>query len=164
MNLIFKIFGVACILLSAALISYKYSEHLDFRVALTRSFYDLLTHIKNKISVYLAPPSELLSNFSSDALSRCGFLSLAKEVGSPKEAYLVLEKSLCLTPETKRILDSYFEVFAVTYKDGLLKATELAESALGEETKKEMERLPTDKKLGRVVIFAIALGAVILLI
>lgn len=164
MSLIFKLFGAALLLLSAAFISRKYSEHITYRVGLTRAFSELLLHIKNKISVYLAPPSELVVGFCSDVLAASGFISLTRELGSPKKAYASLGKSLPLTPEAKRILDTYFDSFGSAYKEGLLRATEIAESALRLEAEKEEAALVREKKLARTVIFAVALGVIILFI
>lgn len=164
MSFIFKLFGAALLLFAAAKISRKYSEYVSYRASLSRAFSELLLHIKNKISVYLAPPSELVSGFSSEILSESGFISLAKELGSPKKAYGALADSLSLSPGAKRILDSYFDSFGSAYKEGLLKATEAAEAALRREAEKEEEELPREKKLARTVIFAVALGIIILFV
>lgn len=162
MSLIFKLFGAAIALASAGVVSRKYSEHLGYRAALVRELYSLLSHIKNKISVYLAPPSELMKGFWGEALSRAGFISLAEELGSPKDAYIRLRASLPLSDAVRRTLDGYFEHFGASYKDELIRESEIAERSLKEAAEAAEAQLPQERKLSRTVIFAIALGAVIL--
>lgn len=164
MTWIFKLFGAAIALFAAGVVSGRYAEHLTYRLELTRGFAELLSHIKNKITVSLAPPSELVRGFCSEVLSRCGFLSAAEEVGSPKDAYFSVEKTLPLPPEARRTLEGYFAVFGLSYKDELIRATEAAESALRSEVARLEGELPREKKLSRTVIFAAALGAIILLV
>ncbi len=164
MTWIFKLFGAAIVLASAASLSRRYCEHLTYRVELTQGFSELLLHIRNKITVFLAPPSELIAGFGNESLTRSGFVALCEELGSPKDAYLEIRNGLPLSSETRRILDGYFDAFGAAYKDELIKSTETAAAALEKETALALGELPREKKLSRTVIFAIALGAIILFI
>lgn len=161
---IFKLLGALAALFSAAVVSRRYSEYITLRAELTRGFSELLSHIGSRVSVYLAPPSELMRGFKSDALSRVGFISLAEELGSPREAYFEISKRISLSEGTRRVLDSYFASFGGVYLHELIRLTEAAHRSLSEISEAELSALPREKKLSRTVIFAIALGAVILLI
>ena len=161
---LFKLLGIAAALFAAAVVSRRYSEYITLRAELTRGFSELLMHIKNKISVTLAPPSELIEGFESEPLSRVGFISRTRELGSPKEAYRDMSRSLPLSEGTRRVLDGYFSGFGGVYFGELIRLTEAAHSSLAEIAEAECRTLPREKKLSRTVIFAVALGAVILLI
>ncbi len=159
-----KLVGAALVLGAAAVVSKKYARHLRLRAELTRGYAELLGHIKSKISAYLAPPSELIVGFECDSLERVGYLAAARESGTPVKAYFDVRERCPLEAESLRLLDGYFRGFGKNYKDDLVRITEEVRGELDARASRLFEELPREVRLSRTVIFAIALGAVILLV
>ena len=71
---------------------------------------------------------------------------------------------ISLSEGCEKILDGSFTAFKKSYKDELTTQTADAMEALWKTAEAESESLSREKKLARTVIFAIALGAVILIV
>ncbi len=163
MSGILKIFGIGLILFSAFVFSSEYEKKIKRKERLSEGFLSLIEHIRRQIDCYLTPPSELIGDFTSEALSALGFLDLAKKEGVAS-AYMSLKEKLPLCDEVKSELTSLFSSFGKEYKEGTVKALNMAVSSLKELVAKEKEQNAKDIKVARTLAVAAALGTVIMII
>ncbi|MBO5316369.1 MAG: hypothetical protein J6B48_08075 [Clostridia bacterium] len=163
MSEIIKALGIGLILLSAFLFSSEYEKKIKHSERLSEGFLSLTEHIRRQINCYLTPPSELIRNFSNDALFEIGFIDLAEKEGLGA-AYKSLKDDMPLCEAVKKELTSLFKSLEREYKDGAVRALDSAAASLKECLAKEREENKKDLKVARTLVTAAALGVVILII
>ena len=162
MSIFLRIAGGALLLGGAALASGAYKRYAEGQLAMLEDFYELLSHIKERISVYLSPQSALLSDFRCETLEECGFIPVYRECGSLHTAFKSARISLC--SDAKRLLSSFFESFGKGYKNEEIARAESAGAECKRILERERENVPRDVRLAGVLISSLALAVFILII
>ena len=158
-----KIVGAVLVAAAGIFASRLYSGYLVRRCDEGEAFLRLIEHISGEISRYLTPPAELLKGYSDGVLDSLGFTEIARREGV-SAAFSAVKKKCALSDEALKILEKLFSGFGRDYKSGELARLDETRAALSRVVTREREELSKNLKLGRVLIGAVALGAIILLL
>ncbi len=158
-----KIIGFVLLLAAAFLIGRAYSAYCKRRTLETESFYALLVHISEQITLFLSTPKSFLSEYTDGQLENSGFLAFVREGGSMADAFEKSRAKLALSEETEKKLSSFFSEFGRSYKDGELKRCELFCRELSNILAFEREEEGRRIRLGYTLLFSSALAVIILL-
>lgn len=157
-----RIVGGALLLGGAALASVAYRRYAERQLAELEGFCKLLSHVREKIKVYLEPQSSLLSDFDCSPLEDCGFMPAYRESGSMNQAFKSAEVSV--TGDAERSLSSFFESFGRGYKDEEIARAESTVAECLRILERERCEVPREVRLAVVLIASFALAVFILII
>ncbi len=163
MSSFLKFTGAVMALFAALFFAREYAAFIKRRTGLCQGFLKMLEHIRFKIDCFLTPEGELLLDFDDPALSECGYLPLAREIGV-NSAYAECESSLSLPEKVKSLLSPFFSDFGREYREGTLRQIDSAISQLRSYITQMQQENERSVKLVYTVSAAAALGIVILLI
>ena len=162
MSTLLRIVGGALLLGGAALASVAYKRYAQRQLAQLEGFCKLLSHVREKIKVYLSPQSSLLSDFSCEELEDCGFMPEYRKSGSLNRAFR--SSRISITEDAKRLLSSFFERFGRGYKDEEIARAGSATAECQRILERERCDVPRDVRLAGVLIASFALAVFILII
>ena len=154
--------GVTLVLLSALSLMRAYSAFLKKRRAEGEELYSFLLHICSGVRRSLGAPRELADEFSSSLPSVSSFLSLAASGTPLGEAYSSV--SFSLGEKLSGEFFALFSGFGRGYLDSELARLDDYSRRISEMLRTEGEESEKSERCVRAVIFAVALGIVILLI
>ena len=160
---VLKYFGLFTIALGAVLISREYEKNQRRRLFELAEFIRLSEHIKTKISCFLSPKADWLSDFSSPSSVISEFLAEASRLPSLEASFDKISDKLSLGKE-KEVLKRLFNSLGKTYKDGEISLLEGAVSELSSEKRELSESCEKNIKTVKVLAAALSLGLIILLI
>ena len=158
-----KIFGMALILLSALFFAREKNRAAEDRLRILEELFRLADAMKIEISCYLRPISDIVSSFSSEMLTRLGFISDFEALGA-LSAYLRLESAFYVSEEEKKLFRGFFSRIGKGYADDELKLIESFSAQLFQIIKNEREKLPKEKRLSATLSCALAFAIIILLV
>ncbi len=159
-----KLFGFALLLLSAVLAGRAYSSYCKRRTKEIESFLSFITHIKEKIMLFLSTPSSFAESYSDENLENSGFLPSLRDGEGLKAAFSKCSAKLAVGEEAKKRLTAFFADFGKNYKDTEIKRCELFCEELEKTLAAEREEEPKRIKLCYTLLFSAALAIIILLI
>ena len=162
MSILLRAVGGAMLLGGAIFASRAYGRYAERRLEELEGFTALLSRVRERISVYLTPQSELLADFECPPLEACGFMSIYRESGSLLEAFRGAKVSI--VPDAARVLSSFFESFGRGYKSEELARVDSAAQECTRILERERTDLPRDVRLAGVLISSAALAVFILII
>jgi len=157
-----KYFGLVMLGAAGVLFAREYEKKQLKRLSELKEFIRFCEHIKMKISCYLAPKSDWLSDFSSEVDAVKEFLSLASEHSLLKSFEKTRDK-LSLGKEAI-VLERLFSSLGKAYKENeieLLEGVEKELNSIKAQLESESEK---NIKAVKVLTAAVVLGLVILLI
>ncbi len=157
-----KYLGLIMLALAGIFISREYEKKERKRLFELAEFVRLLEHIRLKISCFLAPKTDWLSDFKSDSEELSDFLSRA-ENHTLAESFISVRDKLSLGAE-REILSRLFASLGKGYKDGEIELLDLALSELSGAESRLSEECEKNVKTVKVLAAAISLGLIILLI
>ena len=157
-----KYFGFALILASGILVSREYEKNQRKRLLELSDFIRLFEHIKLKISHFLSPKSDWLSDFSSSSDTVAEFLSSAEKI-SLSASFEKCENKLSLGAE-RRLISEVFSSLGRSYKDGEIELLESAVNTLKSENLRLATECEKNVKTFKVLAAAVSLGLIILFI
>ena len=155
--------GLALIPMSAIFIGRGYRRYLDLGMAELYGFEKLLIHMEGKLSRYLTPISDMLRDFSDEALENAGFVEAAKN-NSLNCAFSQVKKKLAIDKNACEVLEKFFSDFGQGYKEDELRKISAAREELEKIIAFCREELPKNEKTVSALLLAASLGAGILLI
>ena len=158
-----KVLGMILIVVSAIVLSLEKNVASERRLFVLEEIYRFIERIRLDVKCYLKPISEIAADFSSDVLSKTGFLSDVGEKGA-HAAYRSLSEKICFMPKEKRIMEKFFSALGTGYADEEIKLIEVTLSELSDVLKAQRENLPKEKKLSCTLSCAGAMALIILLI
>ena len=161
--MIAKIVGMFLVVLSAAYFAFEYIKKQRMKLLVFEELFRFIERIRMEIGCYLKPISEISADFSSDVLSRLGFLRDVGQVGV-YSAYQRLAEKVKLDDEERRPLDRFFSSVGKGYADDELKLSGATLSELDLILKRKRENAPKENKLSLTLSCAGALALIILLI
>ena len=135
---------------------------IGFKMLEYSEFSRLVEHIKLKISCFLSPKSDWLSDFHSESDAVTAFLSLAHKE-TLFESFAAVADKLSLEDEAS-IFEGLFSALGRSYKEGEIELIERCENELSERRKTLFPECEKNIKTARVLFAAISLGIIILLI
>ena len=157
-----KYFGLLLIASAGVFTSREYEKTAKKRLFELREFIRLIEHIKLKISCFLAPKTDWLSDFKAESEAIAELLILAKTM-SLDESFASVKSRLSLMEEGEA-LERLFSSLGKAYKDSEISVLEASLSELSLFEKRLSEELPKNVKTVKVLTTAISLGLIILLI
>ena len=157
-----KYFGLLLIAAAGILFSREYEKKQSKRLFELSEFIRFFEHIKTKISCFLSPKSDWLSDFLSDDPEISEFLAAAKSL--PLD--LSFEKSMdkLSLGEEREIIKKLFTSLGRAYKDDEVGLLSLALNELHREKTRLDDDCAKNIKTVKVLCAAISLGLIILLI
>jgi len=156
-----KYFGFALILASAFILSREYEKNQRKRLAELAEFLRLFEHIKTKISCFLSPKSDWLSDFSSTLTGISEFIVSARS-SSLAESFEKSVDKLSLGDE-REYVKSILSSLGRAYKNDEVALLEDGISRLSAEKERLSLECEKNIKTARVLAAALGLGLVILL-
>ena len=156
-----KYFGLIMILASAFIISREYEKNQKKRLFLLSEFIRFCEHIRLKISCFLAPKTDWLSDFQTDSAELLSFLSLARQ--APLDTSFREVENVLFVDE-KRELTRLFSSIGKGYRDGELALLDDVIEKLRAIYGGALSEIDKNVKTVRVLVSAISLGIAILLI
>ena len=147
---------------AAIILSREYEKNQRKRLFEFSEFARLTEHIKLKISCFLSPKSDWLSDFYSESEAVREFLSLASK-SSLSESFSAVKGKLYLEDESA-VFEGLFSALGKSYKEGETAMLERAEGEIFELSKVLFPECENNIKTVRVLSAAISLGLIILLI
>lgn len=157
-----KYLGLAMLALSGIFISREYEKKERKRLFELSEFIRLFEHIKHKISCFLSPKSDWLSDFETESAPISEFLNISRKNGL-SDAFLSVRDKLSLGSEADAIL-RILSSLGKTYKDGEIALLDAALSSLSEIERQLSVECEKNIKTVKVLTAAAALGLIILLI
>lgn len=151
-------------LLSAYLISSGYSSYASARLSEYTAYLKLFTHVEWALTTRAATVKAWCLGFTEPTLEKLGLLPLLREGAAVKDAYKRAEMRSRMSQRGKELLGEYFSEYGRGYLDGELKKLRTARGALEDILKTEGEELTRSVRTLRALLFALALGGVILVI
>ena len=158
-----KIFGMALILFSALFFAREKNRAAEERLHILEELFRLAETMKIEIGCYLRPISDIVSSFSSETLTKLGFISDFEVLGA-FNAYLRLESAFSLSEDEKKLFRGFFSRIGKGYAEDELKLIEYFSTQLFQLLKAEREKLPKEKKLSATLSCALAFAIIILLV
>lgn len=156
--------GLALICLCAVLISQRYSAYSRRRIDEGRGFHQLLLHLRGRIRTSLEPIPRAVRGFTNEALEALGFLAALREGENIYDAYLGVEERTALASDTRELLLETFRELGKSSREETLTLIEVRSSELEELVRRDTEEGERSVRLTRTLLYAAALGAVILFI
>ncbi len=157
-----KYSGLIMLALAGIFISREYEKREKKRLFELSEFIRLIEHVRHKISCFLSPKSDWLSDFKSDSAEISEFLLFA-ENHALSESFASVRDKLSLGEEADT-LARLFASFGKTYKDGEIELLNAALSALNGRRTELSSECEKNVKTVKVLAAAISLGLIILLI
>ena len=157
-----KYLGLMLLAVSGIFISSEYEKKEKKRLFELAEFIRLIEHIRLKISCFLAPKSDWLSDFKTDSETVSKFLLLA-ENKTLRESFSAVRDKLSLLEESEVFL-RLFTSLGKAYKDSEIELLDQALSELYELKKRTFSESPKNVKTFKVIATAIAVGLIILLV
>ncbi len=158
-----KIVGAVLIFSVCAFTGIFISGRISGRLCLTEGFYLLCVHIKEQISCYRTPLTEIYSSFNNAALDNYGFCTLASKYGG-KAALNKLKPELKLPDEVFSCLSEFFGRIGSGSCEEELRLCEFTCDKLSGILQKLTGEYSEKKKLARLLGFAVGIMLVLLLI
>ena len=159
-----KCIGVAFILSSAFFISKRYEAFCSNSVKECKQFLSFIVQMRNDLSRFLLPESKMRENIERGDGELGGFFSAYKSGASLIDAFRSALPRLTLPQDAAEALEHLFSDFGRCYMQEELNKLNVAITSLeGIETRLEDEAA-VSAKMFKAVIFALALGTVILLL
>ena len=160
--MIFKYIGLVMLAAAGGVVSREYEKNQRKRFEEFSEFIRLSEHIKTKISCFLSPKSDWLSDFSSDNAAVSEFLVYAKSFPL-SESFASVKDKLSLCDEAK-ILERLFSSLGKNYKEGEIELLDGACRELNGERQRLSSECEKNVKTVKVLSAAISLGLIILLV
>ena len=157
-----KYIGLIMLAFAGIFISSEYEKREKKRLFELREFIRFISHARHKISCFLSPKSDWLSDFKTESRELSDFLQLS-EKQSLKESFDALRDKLSLKGEAE-ILSKLFSSLGRGYKEGELMLLDGALRELSCEEKRISDESLKNVKTVKVLAAAISLGLIILLI
>jgi hypothetical protein len=157
-----KYIGLLMLAAAGIFISGEYEKREKKRLFELREFIRFTSHARHKISCFLSPKSDWLSDFKTESRELSEFLRLSENSGF-EESFEAVRDKLSLKGEAE-ILARLFSSLGRDYKEGVLMLLEGAISELSCEEKRISEESEKNVKAVKVLAAAISLGLIILLI
>ena len=164
MSLYIKWGGLALMMLSSLSVAKGYREYVARRLSEQESFISLIKHLEGYIRRYLMTPSEALSDFTDENLSRLGFLEKTSAGIPLSEAFDMISDKLSVGDVTKTAVSEIFAAISSGYKDEVLSAIGDGARSLEKALEEEREALTKNERVTSVVLVAAALGVFILFV
>lgn len=121
----------------------------------------LLRHIRSNIDFFLTPVDEILHDYSSPALDRCGFTSVMKEKGL-KTA--LQDGGLTVRGKTIELLSAFSDELGAGYREDELKRCDYYIEKLNDENRAAAEKFLKNKKMYKYLPPLCVLSIIILFI
>ena len=154
--------GLVMIAAAGIIVSREYEAKCRKRLSELSEFIRLLEHIKTKISCFLSPKSDWLSDFSSEDTLINDFLTLSSK-GSLSGSFSEIRDKLSLGREAD-IIEKLFSSLGKAYKDGEVMLLEKTLKELNSEHSALLCECEKNIKTVKVLSASISLGLIILLI
>ena len=158
-----KLIGVCAMAAGTLMVCRELTEKRKERLLLCEEFYRFVSHIRLQISCFLRPTSELADGFSSEILSKIGFLPLIAEKGI-FGAFESVKDKISLSEEEKRALGGLFSSLGSGYMENEISKIDAYGRELYRFLEEEREELPRRSRLVNTLLTAASLGIIILLI
>ena len=162
MSALLKYSGLALIALAAYFLGRSFEEREGSRVRVLDGFVGLLRHIRKGIASYLEPIPRALFSFADGELERIGFLPLLREGATLYEAYSEVSGRISLGSEAERLLSELFKRLGRGTREETVKDAQCAEEELSRIAESEKAELEKSVKLTKTMLYAVALGIIIL--
>ncbi|MBQ7333686.1 MAG: hypothetical protein IJW38_04990 [Clostridia bacterium] len=157
-----KYLGLLMLAAAGVLVSREYEKNQRKRLLELSEFIRFFEHIKSKISCFLSPKSDWLSDFSSPDAAIAEFLALAKRLPL-SESFAAVRDKLSLGEE-KTVIERLFSSLGKAYKDVEIELLDGVICELESERSRLLPECEKNIKTVKVLSAAISLGLIILLI
>ena len=158
-----KYIGFILMLALAYIIAREYEKNQRKRLLEISEFKRLFEHIKMKISCFLSPKSDWLSDFKSSESVISEFILCAMRIPSLHESFAAVSDKLSLGEE-RAIIEKLFLSLGKAYKNDEIALLEGTIEALSEEKRRLDTEIQKNIKTVRVLVAAVTLGLIIFLI
>ncbi len=158
----FKYLGLLMLAAAGVIVSREYEKNQRKRLSELSEFIRFFEHIKSKISCFLSPKSDWLSDFSSADGVIAEFLLLAKKLPL-SESFAAVRDKLSLEREGT-IIERLLLSLGKTYKDGEIELLDGAVAELNIERSRLLPECEKNIKTVKVLAAAVSLGLIIFLI
>ncbi len=159
-----KYIGILLILLAAYFAARSYRRGARERRELAEGFLALISEMRRRAACYLEPPSRWVPEFVCPALEKAGFVAAVRSGKTLLEAFRAAKDGL---PSERGIAELLMEFFSKTGSGYLISELELTEG-VERDLYSKIEKLREDEErrcrsVG-AVIYAVAVGAMLLLL
>lgn len=156
--------GALAVMFSAFMLWREYVSYLDGELSWCREFLGAVKDLREKMKCYLESPGEWAKSYSSEALTRCGFLDRVASGENILDAYKAASNDTCLSDRANEILEGCFGHLGEGYIDTELEILEQAIAKLSEEEVNTSSELSRKRRVAGAFLGACASGIVILII
>lgn len=125
-----KYIGIIAVLLAAAAGAREFSRIKRKHLCECRDFLAFISHLRIQLGCFLRTPRELASNFSSEALSKSGFLGALSDGADFFGAFEKAQPYLSLSREETEVLNTLFSSLGEGYLEDGIKIIESSYSRL----------------------------------
>ena len=160
----FKYAGLALIAVAAILTARRYDAYTRRRLAVTESFLRLLRHVRGRIFTFLEPLPRAVRSFSDEMLESVGFLGAVREGACLSDAFSAVAERCSLGAVARELIGSTFASLGRGTREETVAFTDSRISELTELLEQEREELARSVKLTRTLMYAAALGIIILFV
>jgi len=151
--------------MSACILVAEYRKHLERKLALYDGFSSLISFIRSELACRCRSVSEFAEDINIPSLEDSGFSDELRRTGSLDMAFSRMKERVpILGGEVTRLLEGYFESFGKSYRE---EEEEDAARVFEELTRLyARERADSQRSLRttRVLVYAVTLGAIILML
>ena len=162
MSTLFRYAGLALVALAAYFLGRSYEERENARVRALDGFVGLVRHIRTAVATYLEPIPRAVLSFADEELERIGLLPLLRDGGVLSEAYASVSGRLSLGADAQRLLSGLFERLGRGSRDETVRDMECTLEELSKIAERERAELEKNVRLAKTMLYAAALGIIIL--
>lgn len=156
-----KLFGSACLLISAIAYSYQLIRNAKERLAVLDGLCALILFIKNNIDSFMRPVGEIIASYSGYGESLSTFMEAARTKGLADAARSV---RLPMPEGARQLLLEFSETIGSGYKEDALRLCTYCYNGMQEILKREQEETQKKLKLYRTLPVMSAMSVVLLLL
>ena len=159
-----KYIGIIAVLVAAIAAAAEFSRTKKKHLSECRDFLAFISHLRIQLGCFLRTPRELGSNFSSEALSKSGFLGALEDGADFSEAFRRAKPNLSLSREESEVLDTLFSSLGEGYLEDGIKIIDASYSRLEPLYRERSAECQKSMKLASALSVTGALGFLILVI
>ncbi len=157
-----KYIGIALILLTALLIDGAFAKHQRLALVECEGFLLLIKHVRSEVSMRLSPVSEWAESFENKRLSEIGFTSILRESNDPYKAFLLCERSLCLSKSQKELIRGFFGQFGKGSMQDEVRLADYYVKGLTEELEYSKRESARQGRVAKAALYGLSLSLAII--
>ena len=158
-----SLLGAALLFGGSAMLFLYYKSYLSASERECRGYLSLIEFLEGRVSCYLSPINEAVLDFESEVLFECGFLKAAREVGL-KEAFAQAKQKSRMPSDAVGVVEELFSGLGRGYLDSEVRAMDLSIKKLRRICEREAAQMASRVKIAGALIFALAVGTLLLFI